>query len=220
MEGLLPTPVASFSENTPENHLRKKPGRQQVTDLKILVENGLLASGGRLLKTPTAQLAANGGSQDPVKRRAGGHGPTLADQVETELLPTPTVGYSASTPEEWRACKSAACGGYAFSKATDLQVFLAEFASGGAVVDWGVYSRAVLRWQQVLGRMVPPPTELSPKGKAVLAPAFVEWMMGLPEGWVTDAGLSRSAQLKILGNGVVPQQAGLALLLMLRDDPE
>lgn len=41
-----------------------------------------------LLKTPTAQLAVNGGSQHPDKRREGGHGPTLADQVE-HLLPTP-----------------------------------------------------------------------------------------------------------------------------------
>jgi hypothetical protein len=42
-----------------------------------------------LLKTPTAQLAVNGGSQHPDKRREGGHGPTLADQVEHQLLPTP-----------------------------------------------------------------------------------------------------------------------------------
>jgi DNA (cytosine-5)-methyltransferase 1 len=41
-------------------------------------------------------------------------------------------------------------------------------------------------------------------------------MMGLPEGWVTDVpGLSRNAQLKALGNGVVPQQAALALRLLL-----
>tara|TARA_R110000822_G_scaffold26854_1_gene80789 strand:- start:74 stop:199 length:126 start_codon:yes stop_codon:yes gene_type:complete len=37
-------------------------------------------------------------------------------------------------------------------------------------------------------------------------------MMGLPDGWVTDVpGLSRVAQLKALGNGVVPQQASHAL---------
>lgn len=42
-----------------------------------------------LLKTPGAQLAVNGGSQPPDKRKQGGHGPTLADQVEHELLPTP-----------------------------------------------------------------------------------------------------------------------------------
>jgi len=35
--------------------------------------------------------------------------------------------------------------------------------------------------------------------------------MGLDEGWVTDVpGLSRNAQLKALGNGVVPQQAAYA----------
>ncbi len=43
-----------------------------------------------LLKTPTAQLATNGGSQHPDKRKSGGHGPTLADEVE-HLLPTPTT---------------------------------------------------------------------------------------------------------------------------------
>jgi len=44
----------------------------------------------RLLKTQTSQLAVNGGSQHPDKRRAGGHGPTLADEVE-KLLPTVQV---------------------------------------------------------------------------------------------------------------------------------
>ena len=40
--------------------------------------------------------------------------------------------------------------------------------------------------------------------------------MGLPQGWVTDVpGLSRNAQLKALGNGVVPAQAELALHLLL-----
>jgi len=40
---------------------------------------------------------------------------------------------------------------------------------------------------------------------------FVEYMMGLPGGWVTDLDLSRAQQLKILGNGVVPQQAYYAI---------
>jgi DNA (cytosine-5)-methyltransferase 1 len=39
-------------------------------------------------------------------------------------------------------------------------------------------------------------------------------MMGLPEGHVTGHGLSPSAELKMLGNGVVPQQARLALQLL------
>lgn len=50
--------------------------------------SGSSSSRGPLLKTPTSQLAVNGGSQHPDKRRSGGHGPTLADEVE-HLLPTP-----------------------------------------------------------------------------------------------------------------------------------
>ena len=37
-EHLLPTPTATYSGNTAENHLRKKPGRVSVTDLRILIE--------------------------------------------------------------------------------------------------------------------------------------------------------------------------------------
>lgn len=48
-----------------------------------------------LLKTPTSNIASNGGSQHPDKRKKGGHGPTLADEVEW-VLPTP----SASNPNE------------------------------------------------------------------------------------------------------------------------
>lgn len=53
-----------------------------------------------------------------------------------------------------------------------------------------------------------------------LSPAFVEWMMGADEGWVTspDLGLSRSDQLKILGNGVVIHQAAHAYRLLLGAD--
>ena len=44
--------------------------------------------------------------------------------------------------------------------------------------------------------------------------------MGLPEGHVTDTpGLSRTQQLKALGNGVVPQQAEAALRLLLARAP-
>ena len=42
--------------------------------------------------------------------------------------------------------------------------------------------------------------------------------MGLPEGWVTDTGIPRAAQLKALGNGIVPQQMALALRLLLADE--
>lgn len=51
-----------------------------------------------------------------------------------------------------------------------------------------------------------------------LSPRFVEWMMGLPDGWVTDPdmwkdvpGNHRNLQLRLLGNGVVPPQAAAAV---------
>jgi DNA (cytosine-5)-methyltransferase 1 len=40
-------------------------------------------------------------------------------------------------------------------------------------------------------------------------------MMGLPDGWITDCGLTRNEELKACGNGVVPQQAELALRMLL-----
>lgn len=41
--------------------------------------------------------------------------------------------------------------------------------------------------------------------------------MGWPAGWVTDTaiGISRNDQLRIIGNGVVPQQAIAALGYLL-----
>jgi DNA (cytosine-5)-methyltransferase 1 len=47
-----------------------------------------------------------------------------------------------------------------------------------------------------------------------LNPVFVEYMMGLPKGWVTDLDLPRTQKLKMLGNGVVPQQAYHALKII------
>ncbi|MCZ0983952.1 hypothetical protein O1L60_45140 [Streptomyces diastatochromogenes] len=131
-----------------------------------------------LLKTPTAQLATNGGSQHPDKRRAGGHGPTLADEVE-HLLP-----------------------GGAHHRAAD----------GDVPGPWGPYAAVIARWEQRTGRAAPP--AVNDRGR--LATEFVEWMMGLDRAWVTGVpGLSRAAQLKALGNGVVPAQARDAITRLL-----
>ena len=89
-----------------------------------------------------------------------------------------------------------------------------ESAQDLVLPAWGAYESAVRRWERVLGRPSPRPTEPGRNGER-LSPAFVEWMMGLPAGWVTDVpGLARNAQLKALGNGVVPQQAALALRML------
>jgi len=83
------------------------------------------------------------------------------------------------------------------------------------IVAWGVYESAIRRWERVLGRPAPRPTEPGRNGER-LSPAFTEWLMGLPAGHVTAVpALSRNQQLKALGNGVVPQQAIAALQILL-----
>lgn len=92
---------------------------------------------------------------------------------------------------------------------------------------WGKYAPAIRRWETIIGRPAPDPTDPGPTGGRRLSPRFVEWMMGLPDGWVTAVPdladqpmlfdgydpdlIRRTAQLKALGNGVVPQQAAAAL---------
>ncbi len=80
----------------------------------------------------------------------------------------------------------------------------------------GKYEPAVRRWEK-LTRPAPIPTEPNKNGNPRLAAPFSEWMMGWPEGWVTDPeiGLPRTAQLKIIGNGVCPQQAYSAITELL-----
>lgn len=91
--------------------------------------------------------------------------------------------------------------------------------ASGRVLDWRRYGPAIARWEHVTGRPAPAPTEPGKNGPR-LAAAFVEWLMGLSPGWVTDVpGISRTAQLKALGNGVVPQQGAAALRMLLTQVP-
>jgi DNA (cytosine-5)-methyltransferase 1 len=86
--------------------------------------------------------------------------------------------------------------------------------------DWvsldGVdYGPAIRRWEGVVGRRAPEPTEPGTRGNRRLSPAFAEWLMGLDAGHVTGLGLKRPDELKIIGNGVVPQQAHYAYGVLL-----
>ena len=82
--------------------------------------------------------------------------------------------------------------------------------AGDHLSRFGPYADAIARWEPVVGRPAPSPTD----DKRRLNPAFVEWMMGLPAGWVTEPLTARSKALKVLGNGVVPQQAVAAITLL------
>jgi hypothetical protein len=72
--------------------------------------------------------------------------------------------------------------------------------------DWDRYKPVIRRWEKVIDRKAPKPMI----GKK-LNPKFTEWMMGLPDGWVTDVEITWSEQIKACGNGVVPQAAAEAL---------
>ena len=74
------------------------------------------------------------------------------------------------------------------------------------------YEQAIKHWEQIIGRRSP-----QPSNDFRLNHWFVEWMMGLPPGWVCgeELGISRTACLKMLGNGVIPQQAAVAISTLL-----
>lgn len=85
--------------------------------------------------------------------------------------------------------------------------------------SFGKYANGVRRWERIVGRPVPQPNQLSEAGHPQLSPRLPEWMMGLPEGWVTgEVGLTRAEQLRAIGNGVCPQQAYHALSLIFQED--
>ncbi|MBN9141521.1 MAG: DNA cytosine methyltransferase [Micrococcales bacterium] len=92
-------------------------------------------------------------------------------------------------------------------------------ADRAAVRRWGRYAGAIRRWEHPTGRAAPAPTLLNHDGQPRPAPRFVEWLMGLPDGWVTDPDLelSSSEQLTALGNGVLPRQAVRALDALQRN---
>ena len=90
-----------------------------------------------------------------------------------------------------------------------------EAACGCA--PWGDYAPAIHRWELIIGRPAPAPTEPTGRdGARRLSVRAVEWMMGLPAGHVTGVpGVKRSDQLRALGNGVVLLQAAAALRYLL-----
>ena len=83
---LLPTPTATYSGNTAENHLSKKPGSVKVTDLRILVEElGLV-----LLPTPVTS-DSHGYAAADLNRNS------IQLRAIDALLPTPCAQQGAST---------------------------------------------------------------------------------------------------------------------------
>lgn len=83
---------------------------------------------------------------------------------------------------------------------------------------WSVYTDAVRRWEHILGRPAPEPTEPGRNGRPRLRPEFTAWVMGLPSDDYLAAvpDVSRIAALRLAGNGVVPQHAEAAFRELAR----
>lgn len=150
----------------------------------------------REIKTPE-EIAA-------LKERSPGGYRNLRESVINELMPTPVVSDTTG------AARSEVADGNPHNR---LKVEVELGAS-----NWGKFEPAIRRWEAIIGRPAPAPTLPDGKdGAHRLSPWLTEWMMGLPLNWICDPaiGLTRNEMLKAAGNGVVPQQAELALRMLL-----
>lgn len=185
---LLPTPSVADGMG---GHLSRSGAR---SDELLLPGVAKAYADGALLPTPKA---TDGHSSSPADLNR--NQPGL--RAITGLLPTP--------------CASDATGGGTHPEAREGHSRqLIDYALLNGTPQWGKYAPAIRRWEAIT-REAPSPTEPGAKGNPRLAARFSEWMQGWPLGWVTAVPISRSAMLRIIGNGVVPQQAVAALCWLL-----
>lgn len=154
-----------------------------------------------LLRTPAASEAERG-HQPEDKARARGGQVTLSGQIN--FLPTIVARdyIDRRKSENWAG--------------KDLVSTIHEVEETPQTSKWGKFENAIRRWESVMGEAPSPTKPDGRDGQHRLSSEFTEWMMGLPKGWITGHGLSRKDELKACGNGVVPQQAELALKILLK----
>lgn len=150
-----------------------------------------------------------------------GVGMSLSQAVQ--MLPTPqatnatasSTGYGANLHEVARELLQTPGAGNSVMGLPRASGRPPEKSARIDYTDFGMYARVIARWEQVLGRPAPAPTVPPTRegGRARLSTRFVEWLMGLEDGHVTgeDLGLTREQQLRMPGNGVVPQQGAAAI---------
>lgn len=186
---LLPTPCAQEDGRTPERHAEMKRNMGRRTVSSLSVMVKQAVPAGRM----SNKLLPAPTSGDSKWGATGGssvkYNTTLTDAVR--LLPTPVAR------DHKGAALASRRGGPAWP---------------GIIEEWAEYAPAINRHAAIVGR--PPPSPVDDEGR--LNAAFVEWMMMFPEGWVD--GVSRSGQLRLLGNAVVALQAAAAWAHLLGSD--
>lgn len=133
-----------------------------------------------LFKTPTANLGSNGSAQHPDKRKAGGHGPTLEDEVCFLLHVTPEDTLpddGPHSPAEWWDVFAPAVYRWELIRKTAAPVPVVRGPRGGV--------------------------KLSPVFAEWLMGLTAGWVTAVP-------GLTHKEMLERIGNGVVPLQALVA----------
>ena len=228
---VLPTPT---TRDHKDHTIRREPHRPDDTDTLARALTDVPCA---LLPTPRATDGTKGG---PNQRGSKGD---LMLPSAVNLLPTPAVNDmgAAYTPETWDAwtakmqAKHGNGNGHGKSLNIEAQRLLPTPMVGStnpaahgqisgdyrakmaeALGQWGDYAAAIQRWEHVIGRPAPEPTQMSAKGNPQLSARFAEWLMGVPDGWITDVpGVTRNEALKMAGNGVVPQQGAAALRWLL-----
>lgn len=189
----------------------------------------------RRLLVPTPRVTDGGPDRRCNKTSTGG--PNLTGVLlSRDLVPTPMASDqagrgSASRPSTQNLHQMVAWHGERTApnkdaqRAPDASLFdLAEDEDDYGIIEmqpdgqvfpggWGRYQLAIDVHQVAFGYEVPKQVKMP--DLQLVSPEFVEWMMGMAPGRVTDLVAHRPA-LRCLGNAVVPQQAAAAWNRLLR----
>jgi len=208
---LLPTPALGHIRNYDEpieNYLERRQdflnGKTKgMPGVSLGVALRMEQQGIDLMPTPMSRDWK--GDVAPHER----NGVVQTDSVERAIFHSGEILLPTTTASDWKGANNS---GSKTSSANGIATAVDNLPE----TSWGKFEPAIRRWEQVIGRRAPAPTKPDGKdGAHRLSSSFTEWMMGLPEDWICGHGLSRNDELKMAGNGVVPQQAELALRILL-----
>lgn len=210
---LLPTPVVADQYSATMVSSQHSDGSMHSVSLaQIMHRPDLLEIPNmQTLPTPKALDGIKGNLKTSQERLDSGHQvdlPNVAiDLIELNSGPIELIGTPRVSTANGSTSSQVAAG--APKRRVEDQVL---------TTNWGKFEPAIRRWENMT-RPAPAPTKPDGKdGAHRLSSEFTEWMMGLPQGWITGHGLKRNDELKMAGNGVVPQQAELALRMLLGVD--
>jgi hypothetical protein len=206
---LMPTPTTRDYKDGSQPHQRD--GKVQIDTVARAVFN----SGEINLPTPTASDWKGANHSGSGSASSRGISTVTANLLKTPIAKEGLNGNTQTTSikkgQLWLSNDVQDISLENGLREPDRNINLGDYSE----IQWGKFEPAIRLWESIIGRPAPEPTKPDGRDNAHrLSSKFTEWMMGLPDGWITDIGLKRNDELKACGNGVVPQQAELALSLL------